>query len=127
MKRQEELLMTDLCARIPYGVKVEVKDFPRNGQYELVGFNLYDENMPIVTCKTSTGIINIPLRYVKPYLLPLSNLTDEQYKEYCELEHSGDMEHLSVPLLVWLNKNHFDYRDLIPIGLANNATNLNIY
>ena len=27
----------------------------------------------------------------------------------------------------WCHKNHFDYRGLIPMGLANDATGLNIY
>ena len=37
------------------------------------------------------------------------------------------MEHLSLPLLEWLNKNHFDYRGLIEKGLAIDATDKNIY
>ena len=37
------------------------------------------------------------------------------------------MEHLSIPLLDWLNKNRFDYRGLIEKGLAIDATNLDIY
>ena len=64
---------------------------------------------------------------IKPYLFPMYTMTEEQYKTYCELEHSGNMEHLSLPLLEWLNKNHFDYRGLIEKGLAIDATNLNIY
>ena len=54
-------------------------------------------------------------------------MTEEQYKTYCELEHSGNMEHLSLQLLEWLNKNHFDYRGLIEKGLAIDATDKNIY
>ena len=33
----------------------------------------------------------------------------------------------SLELIEWLNKNHFDYRGLIPMGLAIDCTNLNIY
>ena len=50
-------------------------------------------------------------------------LQNEKWK----LEHSGDMEHLSIPALDWLNKNHFDYRGLIGKGLAIDATGKNIY
>ena len=57
----------------------------------------------------------------------MSSMTDEQYKEYLELEHSGNMEHLSIPALDWLNKNNFDYRGLIPMDLAIDATGLDIY
>ena len=48
-------------------------------------------------------------------------------KQYLELEHSGNMEHLSIPALDWLNKNNFDYRGLIPMDLAIDATGLDIY
>jgi hypothetical protein len=54
-------------------------------------------------------------------------MTEEQKIEYWELEHSGDMEHLSIPALDWLNKNHFDYRGLIEKSLALDATKLGIY
>ena len=37
------------------------------------------------------------------------------------------MEHLSLPALDWLIENNFDYRGLIPMGLATDATGLNIY
>ena len=126
-KEEEKLLLTDLCSRIPYGVRVKFTEFSSLKDKELIGINTYDNDMSIVTCKTENGIITMPLKYVKPYLLPLSNLNDKQYEEYWELEHSGDMEHLSIPLLAWLNKNHFDYRGLIPMGLAIDATNLKIY
>lgn len=126
-KEEEKLLLTDLCSRIPYGVRVKFTEFSSLKDKELIGITAYDNDMPIATCRTENGIITMPLKYVKPYLLPLSTLNDKQYEEYLKLEHSGDMEHLSVPLLVWFNKNNFDYRGLIPMGLADDATNLNIY
>ena len=117
MKQEDkELLLKDLCSRLPYGVKgieanticllntsAHFKSLIKNIEYKIehLGF--------------------------KPYLFPLSSMTEEQYKEYCKFEHSGDMEHLSIPLLDWLNANYFDYRGLIEKGLAIDATNLNIY
>ena len=58
---------------------------------------------------------------IKPYLFPISSMTDEQLEEFekCGLEGYHDYD--------WYNKNHFDYRGLIPMGLAIDCTNLNIY
>lgn len=115
-QEEKNLLLQDLCGRLPYGVKgVEANT--------LCSLNTVTRFKSIVK-NIEYKIEN--LRF-KPYLYPLSSMSDEQYKEYCELEHSGDMEHLSIPLLDWCNRNHFDYRGLIPMGLALDATNLNIY
>ena len=89
---------------------------------------------------------------VKPYLFPLSSMTDEQCKTIRNLiyenfslddEFSEGIQFKTYgDILVWfdekpindcyfifdwLNKNHFDYRGLIPKGLAIDATGLNIY
>ena len=124
MKQEnKELLLQDLCARLPYGVMIHLDDFP---DAILMGIN---NGVAMLDDATHDPIHNVPwnIEYIKPYLFPLSSMTDEQYKIYYELEHSGNMEHLSLPLLYWLNKNHFDYRGLIEKGLAIDATGLNIY
>lgn len=111
-QEDKELLLKDLCARLPYGVIIQIKDWT------------------VLDAELKIGHINrlqINDVELKPYLFPMSSMTDEQYKEYWELEHSGNMEHLSIPALDWLNKNHFDYRGLIEKGLAIDATSLNIY
>ena len=111
-EKEKDLLIKDLCARLPYGVIIQVKDWT------------------VLDAELKIGHINrlqINDVELKPYLFPMPSMTEEQYKEYWELEHSGNMEHLSIPALDWLNKNHFDYRGLIPMGLAIDATNLNIY
>ena len=118
-QKEKDKLLQDLCARLPYDVKVQHEDGVFNIDYIS---SMYGElHLDIIDNYT------IDVSEVKPYLFPLSNISDEQYKEYCELEHSGDMEHLSIPLLDWCNKNHFDYRGLIEMGLAIDATELNIY
>ena len=111
-QEDKELLLKDLCARLPYGVIIQIKDWT------------------VLDAELKIGHINrlqINDVELKPYLFPMSSMTDEQYKEHWELEHSGNMEHLSIPALDWLNKNHFDYRGLIEKGLAIDATSLNIY
>ena len=124
-QENKDLLLKDLCSRLPYGIY---------GNYLNSDGSLSDDKLlrrvkigyhDLICADGRDGMILNG--FLKPYLFPLSSMTDEQYNEYCELEHSGNMEHLSLPLLEWLNKNHFDYRDLIPKGLAIDCTNLNIY
>ena len=66
---------------------------------------------------------------IKPYLFPLSNMTEEQKKEYQYITERWmyDSSYSISDSIDWLNKNHFDYRGLIPMELAIDATNLNIY
>lgn len=119
-QEDKKLLLIDLCCRLPYMVKVKINEKIETlnviGDDDGYYFNFLNDNEEGVTIEN-----------IKPYLFPLSNMTEGQYKEYWELEHSGDMEHLSIPLLDWLNANHFDYRGLIEKSLALDATGLNIY
>ena len=65
---------------------------------------------------------------IKPYLFPLSSMTDEQEEEYNDLNcyELGCFPH-TEEALDYLIKNYFDYRGLIEEGLALDATGLNIY
>lgn len=113
----KDLLLKDLSARLPYGVK---------------GINQYGEivNLDHQTDYSSyMSIKNAALKHGwKPYLFPLPSMTEEQEKElnlYLRLDKEPIMR--SVKEIDWYNKNHFDYRGLIEKGLAIDATNLNIY
>ena len=66
---------------------------------------------------------------IKPYLFPLSSMTEEQKQEYQHITERWmfDSSYSISDSTDWLDVNHFDYRGLIPMGLANNATGLNIY
>jgi hypothetical protein len=115
MKQEDkDLLLKDLCARLPYEVKCDIEFDDKVFHKRIL--------MPIMiqdfkSCKS--------LKTIKPYLFPLSSMTDEQEKEWrYTLSSDGNITYTTVD---WLNKNHFDYRGLIPMGLANDATNLNIY
>ena len=120
--KDKELLFIDLCGRLPYKVKVhcECASLILIGDIITLDIRAFDKFFNKET-------EYVPYDVLKPYLFPMYTMTEEQYKTYCELEHSGNMEHLSLPLLEWLNKNHFDYRGLIEKGLAIDATNKNIY
>lgn len=87
----------------------------------------------------------LPIEAIQPYLFPLSSLTKEQKSHFKEMWDKdmdksfdyailGEDELYGLCLLSattnvidWFNKNHFDWRGLIPIGLAEDATGLNIY
>ena len=106
--KHRDILLQDLCARLPYGVKVQ----DRNGTHELtVG------NTELADLIHDGRWLNI-----KPYLRPLSSMTEEEKKEYKDLLYCvkyADDTVLAVNMLTdWLNAHHFDYRGLIPMGLA---------
>ena len=61
----------------------------------------------------------------KPYLFPLSSMTEEQKKKWFYTLSSD--YNITYDTVDWLNKNHFDYRGLIDKSLALDATGLNIY
>lgn len=124
-QEENDLLLKDLCARLPYGVKFA---FNKN-VYTAKGFDL------IVTDEgdweyavTAKCIAPIEIDFIKPYLFPLSSMTDEQEEEYNNLNgYELGCFPQTEEALDYLIKNHFDYRGLIPKGLAIDATNLNIY
>ena len=130
-EKQKELLLRDLCGRLPYGVIV--KD--RNGVHELTAGNT-----------EFTDLLYNSKCNIKPYLFPLSSMTDEQWNNAprvnltdftfeslkcgCFTLASYTCEnnlHDLLEFINWCYKNHFDYRGLIPMGLAIDATNKNIY
>ena len=112
-QEEKQLLLIDLCARLPYRVKIQCI----NSDNETV----IEELFTIGIEEDSFDCNLIEYISVKPYLFPLSSMTEEQLEEFekCGLEGYHDYD--------WYNKNHFDYRGLIEKGLANNATGLNIY
>lgn len=113
-------LLKDSCARIPYGVKCQcfgrigtIRSIDTFGNTEVEGFN---------------GSFVIDVSHVKPYLFPLSSMTPKQKSELSML--IADSEGMFDSVLIeidFYHKHHIDYRDLIPMGLAIDATNLNIY
>ena len=141
---QEEtnLVLKDICSRLPYGVTVRVYDYVEEDSFI---YHLNIENF-------STFVSDFFIEDIKPFLYPMSSMTDEQAEELFNLfglecpsteedyikinEVTGitfflnkgfDVETHLDKLTEWLDKNHFDYRGLIPWGLAINAIDLDIY
>ena len=138
IQKYKELLLKELCARLPYGVK---------------GIRTYRPKEPVTLgeiiprCKMNPNVGNgsfcelgfdetldcCVITEFKPYLFPLSSMTEEErfayeqtqweyQTDYCAIEYFDGLESYD-----WLNIHHFDYRGLIDKGLAIDATGLNIY
>jgi hypothetical protein len=124
------LLLKDLCARLPYGVKIAVDD-----EVEILeGISALD------TAAEYDSLRSSDIEDIKPYLFPLSSMTEEQlydnpigFSQMLTIKADREWENITInrrayyKLVDWFNKNHFDYRGLISMGLANDATGLNIY
>lgn len=130
MKQEEkELLLKDLCGRLPYGVKCNVGD---DKPYTLSRIEIDDKNGHLLDfIETKDGLdMQVYLSEVKPYLYPMSSMTKEQSKIYHELIGGmfGTSALINFEVLEeFFNKNHIDYRGLIEKGLATDATTLNLY
>ena len=133
-QKDKELLLKDLCARLPYGVKVKLGDNPNifDLEYRIKFAAMYGDSDKLEDILDITNI--------KPYLFPLSSMTEEQKREYYSLKHEIPVCHYEYGDVVeefelydspesfeYLIENHFDYRGLIPMGLAEDATDKNIY
>lgn len=116
---KKQLLLKDLYAKQPWGVKVQYNnkvyaiDYV-SAEYEEVKLDILDNY--------TVGIFDI-----KPYLRPMSSMTDKEKEEFSVLAIGT---HLfkgplipSYDTLDWLNSHHFDYRGLILKGLALEAPN----
>ena len=142
-QNEKDLLLKDLCARLSYGVKVQSYSYEDDIETVETLYNIdSDGYMSTLECDTLKNI-------AKPYLFPLSSMTEEQKKEiskrynyhnhyagcveityhsqgYWDDDNSCNLQDY-LWLEDWYNKNHLDYRGLIEKGLAIDATGLNIY
>ena len=122
----KELLLKDLCARLPYNVICQV-EFKENGKYNSKVMLLSGIFTDEAYFTTKGG--SIYSNEYKPYLFPLSSMTDEQKQEYQHITERWmyDSSYSISDSINWLNAHHFDYRNLIQMNLAIDATGLNIY
>lgn len=145
-EEQKQLLIKDLCGRLPYGVNIQhVKDGVI-GVLSTVNFylgNNADGKQELKCVTYFFGEDNVPIEEFKPYLYPLSSMTEKQRAEYKyllrpsvykSLEENDDIvfptlisTDPSVVEIDYFNAHHFDYRGLIPQGLAIDATGIITY
>ena len=148
-QEEKDLLLKDLCGRLPYGVKLFANYVDGGDAKEGKGrLSLIDSDLVIAfidEIENNNSFTYVALHEVKPYLFPLSSMTEEQKNQLKEIwdadmnkaldyaisgeEGLSDLFQLSAAekTINWLDKNNFDHRGLIPKGLALDATNLNIY
>ena len=123
-----DLLMKDLCGRLHYGTMISI-----NGDNQYLDSIIYDDGYYVNFVGDNKEGYSLYYNDIKPYLFHLSSMTEEQRKEYNNLrsigvDECGDIIYFDTFESVdWCNKNHFDYRGLIPMGAAIDATGLNIY
>ena len=148
MKQEDkELLLKDLCARLPYGVKGKCEidasydtSFDTKLQthtFNAIVYGIKEDSLlvtPLIENQDELEFANeevadgVDILDFKPYLFPMSSMTEEQKKEYNLLRNMVDKElYDNWESIDYLNVHHFDFRGLIEKGLAIDATGLNIY
>lgn len=112
-QEDKNLLLRDLCARLPYGVVLQCVDpnFKGYVDWKLIKIDI-EENLVVTTNDVWTD--EYLIEKVKPYLRPMSSMTEEERKEYWDITSVSN--HCAA--IDWLNARHFDYRGLIEKGLA---------
>ena len=118
-QKDKELLLKDLCARLPYGVMVYDNSHGSYGESKLINIGI-DGSMLIDNENNDIQYYPI-ISEVKPYLRPLESMTEEEKKEYDKLlfwKSQIKVFESDLKVFDWLNSHHFDYRGLIEKGLA---------
>ena len=154
-QEDKKLLLKDLCARLPYGVKVKVlnEDILRYDYYSkevgfINGIENINDGLFIIKCRKDGYVLSYD--EFKPYLLPLSSITEmlEElntigFFKYCDtianVSHLESKNGISEEIYTYIdiesiyglmnffNSHHIDYRGLIEKGLAIDATGLDVY
>ena len=133
MSQEElDLLTKDLCSRLRSRIWVKIGEF---SDYTLVGYDSVKDTFTVELVDNHSlpnYITDVPAHHMKPYLRSMSNMTEEEkeelYAHYCkEMADNLTKTSLSWEIRIcfsdafgvdWLNARHFDYRGLIPMGLA---------
>lgn len=131
-EQEKQLLLKDLCARLPYKVRCKCVNGLGGGKTDkgvlkYIGncngvISNYYEDVPL-----HSGFVNnvfYPIENIKPYLRPMSSMTEEERLIYEQRLHDVgrsidviDADDV-VSHIDWLLERHFDFRGLIPMGLA---------
>lgn len=130
-QEDKELLLKDLCARLGYGVICQMEDKFIINDSPFYDYTLLERHVDLFR--------NHKDFYIKPYLRPMSSMTEEEKEELRQeqikdeqlfadfIKNHPEMRGLIIPHLAvdWCDKNMFDYRRLIPKGLAIEVTKEN--
>ena len=122
--KEKKLLLNVLKDGLPHGLKLQITDadgFTFNGELRVLskGWCRLNITEPVKKAQIKNPTIPLNFIYIKPYLRPMSNMTNDEKETYESFiigiakDETGAWE-----LTDWLNKNKFDYRGLIPMGFA---------
>ena len=129
-QQEKDILIKDLSARLLYGVKVNNEI---QGDFTLIGLT---KERIFTTCEIEGGHNDFPIELIKPYLFPMSSMTEEEISDLQKINSqfcfdtfdnfayvgAADDGFCSVEemsnILNYLNSHHFDYHGLIEKGLA---------
>ena len=125
-QEEKQLLLKDLCARLPYWPNIETVD---DDDAYIVGLDDTESGLFYVHVLEDGDSYDTTMLVedFKPYLRSMSSMTDEERDEFRTL--GGVMSHnvqndtwaicaFAPEAYDWLNEHHFDYRGLIEKGLA---------
>ena len=133
-REEKELLLKDLCERLPYGVKAKVLvedilryDYSSEEGGFINGIENINNGLFVIQCREDSYVLSYD--EFKPYLRPMSSMTDSEAIEWHKTTFGQRWitEDNIERCIDWLNAHHFDFRGLIEKGLALDATGLNIY
>lgn len=135
-QEKKEILLRDLCSRLPYGVRAQVCE--RNDEDGSYFYN----NCEVLGIKSNSLVEFIRIddsgkkygrsdwfnvSWFKPYLFPMPNIQDKPLDKLDKLITNKKFYEITNIGQDWFNLHYFDYRGLIEKGLAIDCTNLNIY
>lgn len=138
-QEDKELLKKDLCARLPYRVKVYNTTF-KEPTIQTLYCKISDDEFLMEETYTGVGVDGDDfgsfnkrhytgyVDFIKPYLRPISSMTEEEKNEYRNIDnrsYSCPMDYAHIPAsdrIDWLNAHHIDFRGLIQKGLAIETT-----
>ena len=145
-QENKQLLLRDLCARLPYGVILSVGIFDNGDmKYHNKKLDCHSNLLSVIELDGGYYFNGLLCRYpqftAKPYLRPLTSMTDKEAKDYIECKYSSgkvielrrengcnigtDIKLMWLDVFDFLNAHHFDYRGLIEKGLAIEVTEEN--
>ena len=129
-QEEKQLLINDICARIPYGVKAEASGWDEENDKEvLVPVTVYSVNSDgyVYFCGNEYDITYCRIEACHPFLRPVSSMTPQEWCDLCDCKLEDDkaaiivngrrfVSHINEEN--FLNSRHFDYFGLIEKGLA---------
>lgn len=120
--KDKDLLLKDLCARLPYGVLCyyETSDTPETmfGKLTFNALKSFVTNKPLISEANQYKVYDYCVESIKPYLRSMSSMTNVEREEY----GLALCDELSINQFDYLNAHHFDYRNLIERGMAIEVT-----